>query len=148
MKRQSKSPMPWVVNKIFSVCLTWHVAFDVILYEGKNSEIQVKFKPNLDLFDKKTYICGCNQDIQDIKEEQDMRTSAAMENLWLYLQSLPKSNKKWLSEKLIEDLSAKEEETISKEEILAGIDRGLKEMVERKRTGRKAKTLEELINEL
>ncbi len=77
-----------------------------------------------------------------------MRTSAAMENLWLYLQSLPKSNKKWLSEKLIEDLSAKEEETISKEEILAGIDRGLKEMVERKRTGRKAKTLEELINEL
>ena len=45
-----------------------------------------------------------------------MRTSAAMENLWLYLQSLPKSNKKWLSEKLIEDLSAKEEETISKEE--------------------------------
>lgn len=77
-----------------------------------------------------------------------MRKSAAMENLWLYLQSLPKSNKKWLSEKLIEDLSAKEEETISKEEILAGIDRGLKEMVERKRTGRKAKTLEELINEL
>jgi hypothetical protein len=77
-----------------------------------------------------------------------MRTSAAMENLWLYLQSLPKSNKKWLSEKLIEDLKAESEETISKEEILAGIDRGLKEMMERKRTGRKAKTLEELINEL
>lgn len=77
-----------------------------------------------------------------------MRTSAAMENLWLYLQSLPKSNKKWLSEKLIEDLKAESEETISKDEILAGIDRGLKEMMERKRTGRKAKTLEELINEL
>lgn len=77
-----------------------------------------------------------------------MRTSAAMENLWLYLQSLPKSNKKWLSEKLIEDLKAESEETISKEEILAGIDRGLKEMMERKRTGRKAKTLEEQINEL
>jgi hypothetical protein len=77
-----------------------------------------------------------------------MRTSAAMENLWLYLQSLPKSNKKWLSEKLIEDLKAESEETISKKEILAGIDRGLKEMMERKRTGRKAKTLEELINEL
>ncbi len=77
-----------------------------------------------------------------------MRTSAAMENLWLYLQSLPKSNKKWLSEKLIEDLKAESEETISKEEILAGIDCGLKEMMERKRTGRKAKTLEELINEL
>ena len=70
-----------------------------------------------------------------------------MENLWLYLQSLPKSNKKWLSEKLIEDLKAESEETISKEEILAGIDRGLKEMKERKRTGRKATTLEELITE-
>ena len=59
-----------------------------------------------------------------------MRTSTAMENLWLYLQSLPKSNKKWLSEKLIEDLKAQDEETISKEEILAGIDRGLKDVKE------------------
>lgn len=40
------------------------------------------------------------------------------------------------------------EEYISKEEVLAGIDAGLKEMMERKRTGKKAKTLEELINEL
>ncbi len=59
-----------------------------------------------------------------------MRTSAAMENLWLYLQSLPKSNKKWLSEKLIEDLKMQDEETIRKEEILAGIDRGLKDVKE------------------
>lgn len=59
-----------------------------------------------------------------------MRTSAAMENLWLYLQSLPKSNKKWLSEKLIEDLKMQDEETISKEEILSGIDRGLKDVKE------------------
>lgn len=59
-----------------------------------------------------------------------MRTSAAMEHLWLYLQSLPKSNKKWLSEKLIEDLKMQDEETISKEEILAGIDRGLKDVKE------------------
>lgn len=35
-----------------------------------------------------------------------MRTSAAMENLWLYLQSLPKSNKKWLLRKFLEDLQA------------------------------------------
>lgn len=77
-----------------------------------------------------------------------MRTSAAMENLLLYLQSLPKSNRKWLSERLIEGLHEEESETISKEEILAGIDRGLKEMIERKRTGKKAKTLEELIHEL
>lgn len=39
-------------------------------------------------------------------------------------------------------------EYISKEEVLAGIDAGLKEMQERKRLGRKAKTLETLINEL
>lgn len=44
---------------------------------------------------------------------------------------------------------AEEEETeyISKEEILAGIDAGLKEMQERKHSGKRAKHLEELINE-
>ncbi len=77
-----------------------------------------------------------------------MKTTVALENLWLYLQSLPKSNKQWLSEKLQEDLHQEETAYISKEEVLAGIDAGLKEMVERKRTGRKAKTLEELIDEL
>ncbi len=38
-----------------------------------------------------------------------MRTSAAMEHLWLYLQSLPKSNKKWLLRKFLEDLQAQDE---------------------------------------
>lgn len=76
-----------------------------------------------------------------------MKTTVALENLWLYLQSLPKSNKQWLSEKLQEDLHQEETAYISKEEVLAGIDAGLKEMMERKRTGRKAKTLEELIDE-
>lgn len=61
------------------------------------------------------------------RRNKDMRTSAAMEKLLLYLQSLPKSNRKWLSDKLIEGLH-EEEETISKEEILAGIDRGLKDV--------------------
>lgn len=77
-----------------------------------------------------------------------MRASSAMENLLLYLQSLPKSNRKWLSDKLIEGLHEEESDTISKKEVLAGIDRGLKEMIERKKTGKKAKTLEELIHEL
>lgn len=45
-------------------------------------------------------------------------------------------------------VNEEETEYISKEEILAGIDAGLKEMQERKRTGKKAKTLEDLINEL
>ncbi len=73
-----------------------------------------------------------------------MRTSMAMENLWLYLQSLPKGNKKWLASKLMEDLQAtKDEEYISKEEILAGIDRGLKDM----KAGR-TRPAEELLEEL
>lgn len=41
-----------------------------------------------------------------------------------------------------------QEETISKEEILAGIREGLLEMKERHRTGAKGKTLEELLDEL
>ena len=58
-----------------------------------------------------------------------MKTTVALENLWIYLQSLPKSNKKWLSERLIEDLAGEREaECISKEEVLAGIDAGLKDM--------------------
>ena len=71
-----------------------------------------------------------------------MRTSAAMENLLLYLQSLPKSNRKWLSDKLIEGLR-EEEETISKDELLAGIDRGLKDV----KAG-KTRPAEELLMEL
>lgn len=58
-----------------------------------------------------------------------MKTTVALENLWIYLQPLPKSNKKWLSERLIEDLAGEREaEYISKEEVLAGIDAGLKDM--------------------
>lgn len=80
-----------------------------------------------------------------------MRVAASVENLWQYIQSLSLSerNRKWLAGKLLENTRTEEEcEYISKEEILAGIDAGLKELAERKRTGRKAKTLEELINEL
>ena len=58
-----------------------------------------------------------------------MKTTVALENLWIYLQSLPKSNKKWLSERLIEDLAGEREaEYIRKEEVLAGIDAGLKDV--------------------
>ena len=39
-----------------------------------------------------------------------MKASAAMENLWLYLQSLPRSNKQWLADRLIEDLQPHVEE--------------------------------------
>lgn len=99
------------------------MAFDVILYEGKNSKIQVKFKPNLDLFGKKTYLCGCNI---DIKDELNMKTSAAMENLWLYLQSLPKNNKKWLLRKFLDDLQVQDKKAAGRNERHAGIDCGRK----------------------
>lgn len=61
-----------------------------------------------------------------------MRVSASMESLWQYIQSLSLSerNRIWLADKLLEGTRKKEEETeyISKEEILAGIDAGLKEL--------------------
>ena len=61
-----------------------------------------------------------------------MKASAAMENLWLYLQSLPRSNKQWLADRLIEDLQPHVEEDrveyISKEEILADIAEGLRDV--------------------
>lgn len=79
-----------------------------------------------------------------------------MNSLWKSIKSMSASNKEWLRDKLIEDLrdenpgivAEDKVEYISKEEILAGIDAGLKEVAERKRTGRKAKTLDELIDEL
>ena len=81
-----------------------------------------------------------------------MKVAASVESLWQYIQSLSLSerNRKWLATKLLENNYAKEDESefISKDEILAGIDNGLKELAERTRTGRKAKTLEELIHEL
>lgn len=54
-------------------------------------------------------------------------------------------------ERVKTQVKKKEEESveyISKEEVLEGIDVGLKEMQERKRSGRKAKTLQALIDEL
>lgn len=50
--------------------------------------------------------------------------------------------------RLAKQKETEETEYIGKEEILKGIDAGLKEMVERKHSGNKAKTLEEVINEL
>ncbi len=75
--------------------------------------------------------------------------SLEMDSLWQAIQLLSVKNKEWLCDKLVEDLRKEDEtEYISKEEILAGIDAGLKEMVERKRSGRKVKALDALINEL
>lgn len=56
-----------------------------------------------------------------------MKATISMESLWQTIQSLSPKNKKWLADKLIKDLQI-EEESIGKEEILAGIDAGLKDM--------------------
>lgn len=76
-----------------------------------------------------------------------MRVSASMESLWQYIQSLSLSerNRIWLADKLLEGTRKEEEETeyISKEEIFAGIDAGLKDM----KAGR-TRPAEELLEEL
>ena len=60
-----------------------------------------------------------------------MRATISLDSLWQTIQSLSLNNQEWLLDKLQENIrEQKKEETeyISKEEILAGIDAGLKEM--------------------
>ena len=61
-----------------------------------------------------------------------MKATISLEGIWQFLESLNLSNrsKEWLADKLIESTYGKKEdiEYISKEEILAGIDAGLKEL--------------------
>ena len=80
-----------------------------------------------------------------------MKASISLESLWLTIQSMSLRNKEWLSSKLAEDIQAQkkeqEEEFISKEEILAGIDAGLKDL----KAGRKQSFdsfIKEMKNEL
>ena len=78
-----------------------------------------------------------------------MKATISMESLWQTIQSLSLKNKEWLSSKLINDIREDKAETeyISKEEILAGIDAGLKDM-KAGRTRPARELLEELRNEL
>lgn len=70
-----------------------------------------------------------------------MKATISLESLWATIQSLSKSNKEWLADKLINDLE--ENDYISKEEVLAGIDTGLKDL----KNGRK-QTFEDFIKEM
>lgn len=73
-----------------------------------------------------------------------MNTTTSLDGLWAAIQALSLNNQKWLSSKLIENIKEKEEEQyISKEEILAGIDAGLKDL----KAGR-MRPIEELFKEL
>lgn len=79
-----------------------------------------------------------------------------MNSLWQSIKSMSASNKEWLRDKLIEDLrednsgmvAEDKVEYISKEEILAGIDAGLKEVKLTHEGKLKAKTAREFLNEL
>jgi len=58
-----------------------------------------------------------------------MNATISMDGLWTAIQSLSLSKRKWLSGKLIENIREQEDEQyISKQEVLAGIDAGLKDL--------------------
>lgn len=58
-----------------------------------------------------------------------MNATISLDGLWQVLQSLSLNNRKWIADKLIENIQEEEtEQYISKEEVLAGIDAGLKDM--------------------
>lgn len=75
-----------------------------------------------------------------------MRATISLDSLWQTIQSLSLNNQEWLLDKLQENIREQKEaetEYISKEEILAGIDAGLKDL----KAGRMIPT-EELLKEL
>lgn len=75
-----------------------------------------------------------------------MRATISLDSLWQTIQSLSLNNQEWLLDKLQENIREQkkaETEYISKEEILAGIDAGLKDL----KAGRMIPA-EELLKEL
>lgn len=73
-----------------------------------------------------------------------MKASISLDSLWQIVSSLSLRNQKWLAGKLQESIRQREEtEYISKEELLAGIDAGLKDL----KAGR-MRPIEELFKEL
>ncbi len=73
-----------------------------------------------------------------------MKATISLDGLWQIVSSLSLRNQKWLAGKLEESIRQREEtEYISKEELLAGIDAGLKDL----KAGR-TRPIEELFKEL
>ena len=80
-----------------------------------------------------------------------MRATISLDSLWQTIQSLSLNNQEWLLDKLQENIREQKEaetEYISKEEILAGIDAGLKEMKPMKEGKLQAKSFDEFLEEL
>ena len=73
-----------------------------------------------------------------------MKATISLDGLWQIVSSLSLRNQKWLAGKLEESIRQREEtEYISQEELLAGIDAGLKDL----KAGR-TRPIEELFKEL
>ena len=82
--------------------------------------------------------------VNQIKEDREMKATISLDSLWQIVSSLSLRNQKWLAGKLQESIRQREEtEYISKEELLAGIDAGLKDL----KAGR-MRPIEELFKEL
>lgn len=77
-----------------------------------------------------------------------MNAMISMDSLWQLIQTLPLDNRKWLSSKLLDDIHEDEAEYISKEEILAGIDAGLKELKLKREGKLKAISADDFLEEL
>ena len=80
-----------------------------------------------------------------------MRATISLDSLWQTIQSLSLNNQEWLLDKLQENIREQKEaetEYISKEEILTGIDAGLKEMKLMKEGKLQAKSFDEFLEEL
>ena len=79
-----------------------------------------------------------------------MKATISLESLWQTILTLSPDNRDWLLHKLQEDAHEREADTeyITKEEILAGIDAGLKEMKLIKEGKLKTTSFEEFLEEL
>lgn len=64
-----------------------------------------------------------------MEKRTDMNATLSMESLWQMLSTLSAENRRWLSERLLESLEEERVEFISKEDLLAGVDSGLKYVV-------------------
>lgn len=78
-----------------------------------------------------------------------MKATISLDSLWATIQSLSLTNRKWLANKLQENIHEEEEtEYISKEELLAGIRSGLQDLKMVREGKLKPISFDEFIKEL
>lgn len=79
-----------------------------------------------------------------------MKATVSLDSLWQFILTLSPGNCDWLFRKLEQDVREREEdeEYISKEEILAGVDAGLKELKLKREGKLKPVSAEEFLEEL